>query len=292
VGRFFLSCLLGAALTAGVPAGPFAAELAITVEAPAALETTAERIRSLDPQPLVDALAGAGLDPPPDIQVTLIAEDDPRARATPDWIVGLASGSRHVAIFPARIGAYPYGSLEAVLWHEVVHLALNARADGRRLPRWFHEGVAVTVEGGWNLTSQLRLVLAAGGDPALGDLSRLFGSESQPETARAYLLAAALMADVRRRHGPAVPGAIAGRVAAGAPFAEAFRLETGEGPEDAAARTWRAYRRWTSWLPVVASGATLWSGILVLAVVAFLVRLQRRARRRRQWDEDDDLPDA
>ena len=292
MGRFLLCCLLSTTLEAVFPAALPAAELAIVVEAPAVLETTAERIRSLDPQPLAEALAAAGLDPPSEVHVTLIAEDDPRAEATPAWIVGLASGSRRVAIFPARIGSYPYGSLEAVMWHEIVHLALNARADGRRLPRWFHEGVAVTVEGGWDLTSQLRLVLAAGGDPALGDLNGLFGSDNHPETSRAYLLAAALMADVRRRHGPAIPGAIAGRVGAGAPFADAFRLETGEAPEQAAARTWQAYRRWTSWIPVAASGSTLWSGILVLAVVAFLVRLQRRARRRRQWDEDEDLSDV
>jgi hypothetical protein len=29
---------------------------------------------------------------PPQIRVTLIAEDDPRARAIPVWTVGLASG--------------------------------------------------------------------------------------------------------------------------------------------------------------------------------------------------------
>ena len=50
---------------------------------------------------------------------------------TPVWIVGLASGSHGIAIFPERIGSYPasypYGSLESGVWHEVVHLALSAQ---------------------------------------------------------------------------------------------------------------------------------------------------------------------
>jgi hypothetical protein len=125
---------------------------------------------------------------PQEIRVTLIAEDDPRARATPVWIAGLASGQHDIAIFPERIGAYPYDSLESVVWHKFVLW--------RRRPR---------------------LVI---------DHCR-----AEPETATSYLLAAALVSDLRQRHGAAVPGAIVDRVARGADFAEAFALETGETPD-------------------------------------------------------------
>ena len=77
---------------------------------------------------------------------------------------------------------------ESVIWHEVVHLALSAQAGDQPLPRWFHEGVAMSVEQRWGVTSQVRLLLAAAGDPGLADLGRLFDSETQPETASAYLL--------------------------------------------------------------------------------------------------------
>ena len=156
------------------------------------------------------------------------------------WIVGLASGSADIAIFPERIGSYPYDSLESVVWHEVVHLALSAQAGDRPLPRWFHEGVAMSVEKGWGVTSQVQLLLAAGGSPGLADLERLFNAGTQPESASAYLLAAALVSDLRQRHGAAVPGAIVDRVARGAVFAEAFALETGETPDEAAARAWQS----------------------------------------------------
>jgi len=132
---------------------PQRGEVDLTVGAPASLAPAAERVRRVDRQQLVEALARAGLAIPPEIRITLIAEDDLRARATPVWIVGLASGRHDIAIFPERIGSYPYDSLESVVWHEVVHLALSTQAGDRPLPRWFHEGVAMSVEKGWGATS-------------------------------------------------------------------------------------------------------------------------------------------
>jgi hypothetical protein len=265
-------------------------EMHLRVEAPASLARVADRVRDVDRQQLAGALARAGLSIPPRIHVTLIPENDPRARVIPVWIVGLASGSHDIAIFPERIGSYPahpYDSLESVVWHEIVHLALSAQAGGGPLPRWFHEGVAMSVEKGWRLTSQVQLLLAAGSNPGLSDLGRLFDSESRPETASAYLLAAALVSDVRERHGAATPGAIVDRVARGEAFAHAFALETGETPHEAAAQAWQVYRRWTSWIPVMTSASSLWFGIMALALVAFLVTRRKRRRRRHQWDQEE-----
>jgi len=82
-------------------------------------------------------------------------------------------------------------------------------------------------------------------------------------------------------------------VARGTLFAHAFELQTGETPDEAAARAWQRYRRWTSWVPVVTSGSALWNGILALAFIAFMSTLRKRARRRRQWDEEEvDARDA
>lgn len=262
-------------------------QMDLRVDAGSLLDPLADRVRNIDRQELATVLGRAGLDVPPEVHVTLIAENDARALATPRWIVGVAYGAREVAIFPARVGPYPYGSLESVVSHEVVHLALAAQAGGP-LPRWFHEGVATSVEQGWGVRSQVRLVLAAIGNPGLIDLGRLFASESEQENVSAYLLAAALVSDIRERHGPSAPGAIVDRVARGTPFTRAFLLHTGDTPDEAAARAWGPYRRWTSWVPVVTSGSALWMGIMGLAFVAFLANLRKRALRRRQWDKWDE----
>jgi hypothetical protein len=276
--------LIAATALAGITM-PAAAQ--ITVDAPPPLAGTARRIQALDLQPLADALRRAGLELPTQLQITLVPGNDLRAQATPDWIVGLASGRDRIVIFPDRVGGYPYGSLEAVVRHEIAHLALNARADDRPLPRWFHEGVAVSLESGWGVGGQLRLVLATLQNPGIGDLTQLFASDAQSEAALAYLLATVLVDDLVRRHGPQVPGAIAARVATGVPFDRAFALETGISPEAAATRAWAGYVRWIRWIPAVTSPSAIWSVIMTLAFVVFAVQLRRRHLRRRRWDMED-----
>jgi hypothetical protein len=272
------------------------AEWRLEIHAPASLAGAAERIRRLDGRALESALARAGLALPPEARVTLLAEDDPRARSTPSWVVGLAFPPRDIAIFPARITSYPYDSLESVLRHEVAHLALDIAAEGRPLPRWFHEGVAISVDAGWRVTHQARLLFEVAREPAVGDVETLFVSDHQHETTRAYLLAAVLVADLRQRHGADLPGAVARRVAAGEPFERAFEIETGDTPDGAATRAWAAYVRWTTWIPALTSASALWLVILAVATAAFVARRRRRARIRRRWEEEerwqDDSPSS
>ena len=259
----------------------------LAIEGPPALQSTMRQVREIDWRQLVEALDRAGLELPARVQITVIPDDDPRARETPDWMVGRAYGDERIELFPARVGSYPYDSLESVVRHEVVHLALTARAGGRPLPRWFHEGVATSVESGWSAAGELRLLLAALERPGIADVGRLFASDARPTTAQAYLLAAALMDDVRERHGQAVPGAIARRVASGASFDLAFELETGRTVEQAAAHAWAGYRRLSRWIPVLTSPSAVWLLILGLAVVAFAFQWRRRRAQRRRWDEEE-----
>jgi hypothetical protein len=258
----------------------------LKVDAPPALAGVAARVEGMAPESLARPLAAAGLELPPQVHLILVADEHPVAGRTPTWIAGQAFGTDTIVIYPQRIGSYPYDSLESVVLHEFVHLALNVRAGGQPLPRWFHEGVAVSVESGWGIGSQARLLWAAAHDPAINDVAMLFESGAVPETTTAYLLSAALVEDIRRRHGLTVPGAIAARVAREEIFDVAFARETGETVNEAAAHAWRVYRG-LRWLPILTSASGLWGGILLLALVAFAVRLRRRWQRRRQWEEEE-----
>ncbi len=261
--------------------------LTMTVNAPPSLASAAARVSAIDQQGLEAALLSAGLTPPASVVVTLVGEEDPAAREAPRWIVGRAFGERRVVIFPTRVTRYPYDSLESVMRHEIVHLALFATAGGQALPRWFHEGVATSVDAGWGMADQARLLVAAVTEPTIEEVSDLFESDARPDTALAYLLSTALVNDLRERHGADVPGRIVRRVEAGAPFARAFARETGETPGAAAARAWASYRRWTNWVPAIANASTVWTLILGLALLAFIARRRRRVRVRRRWDEEE-----
>lgn len=257
-----------------------------SIESPPGLEGVAARVARLDHAPIARVLSAAGLPMPRGVHIVLVANDDPVASQTSRWVVGSTSGADSIVIFPDRIGSYPYGSLAAVVTHEIAHLALTARARGHPLPRWFHEGVAVSIESGWGIDSQVRLLWAALQNLTLDDVERLFASESQPATTTAYVLSAAVVEDIRRRHGPAVPGDIAARVAAGATFDDAFRATTGELPAHAAAAAWRVSHG-LRWIPTFTSVTSLWGSILGLATLAFVVRWRRRRAQQRKWETEE-----
>jgi hypothetical protein len=258
----------------------------LTIESPSSLTAVAERVKTIDLGRVERALSQAGLELPPSLRIILVDHSDARSQQTPSWIVGYVVNANTVAIFPNRIGTYPYDSLESVVVHEIAHVALFNRAGQRPLPRWFHEGVAVAVESGWDLGTQVRLLAAVWSEPAIEDVSALFASDDWPANNTAYLLSAALIADVRQRAGPATPGLIAARVAAGEPFETAFVRQTGDTPDEAARHAWRTYRG-LRWIPVLTSSTTLWAAILGLAIAAFVVRVRRRRERRRRWAIED-----
>jgi hypothetical protein len=264
--------------------------LSLIVHAPPSLEPAAERLRQIDIRAAEDALRSAGLRPPDSVTVRLVPEGDPLATAALDWVVGRAFPDGTVVIFPSRVTRYPYDSLESVLRHEIIHLALFAAAGDQPLPRWYHEGVATSVEAGWSAADEVRLLLAALDGPTIADVGALFESDSQPGTSLAYRLAAALVDDLRQRKGADLPGRIAARVASGVPFDRAFAIETGETPDAAAAQAWQTYRRWVNWVPAIAGGSAVWMVIMALAGIAFIVQWRKRLLRRRALEEEDETP--
>ena len=256
---------------------------------PSSPKAAASKIRAIDLTRLAADFGRIGLELPARLEVVLIPEHDERSRGVPSWIVGLAPAPELIVIFHERVLPYPYDSIESVFRHEVAHLALSARAGGQPLPRWLHEGVAMSVDRGWDTAGRLRLLIEMTGSPATADVTRLFASGAQPDTARAYGLSAALVADLQRRHGADVSARIASRVASGLPFSRAFELITSETPDEAAERAWRGYRRWIMWVSALTSETAIWGVITTLAIAAAVVAARRRARRRRQWDEADAL---
>ena len=216
-----------------------------------------------------------GLDEPgPPIHVVLAPESSEAARSLPPWVSGYTDGvSSVVVLLPERTPSYPDGGLEEVLAHEVAHVMISRAAGGRRLPRWFDEGVAMLAGRSWRLRDETALArgLLFGPRVPLWKLDDLFrGDRSDVE--RAYALSGALVSDLVERRGTAVPRIVFARVARGDRFEEALRAATGETPIEIGARFEERQAVWRQWLPVLTSGAVLWFAISVLAIVAAVRR--------------------
>ena len=264
----------------------------LAVEAPASLRAVADQVRRLDANRLAAVMRLLGLtDPGNRIRVLLVPEESRVARETVPWIAAFADAPHDlVVLFPDRIGAYPHDSLEVVLHHEVAHILAARAAGGGRLPRWFSEGLASVAERSWGIGNRSRFLRATvlAGQPTITDLEGLFGGDAR-STARAYIIAHAIVRDVIRRHGAAVVPRILSRVAAGATFDHAFIDATGTTVGGAARLFWRSAGGWEEWITFLASPFTLWTMITTLSLAAIWRHRLRRAARRRRWEAEEAL---
>jgi hypothetical protein len=262
----------------------------LQIEAPPSLAAAAAELERVPPARLASAMRLVGLaDPGPPIQVLLAEEGSPAARAAPAWVSGYAfGGGGPVVLFPARTPAYPDGSLEELLGHEVAHVLIARAARGAAVPRWFHEGVATVAGGSWGLADRSRLVRL---DPERDDLAGLDArfAGGRAEVERAYAHSAAFVVSLLRRHGRDTAAAVLREVARGLPFEEAFARATGEPLGDAEAAFWHRHGIYYRWLPLLTSSLTIWLGITFLALWAGRRRRARAAELRRRWEAEERL---
>jgi hypothetical protein len=268
---------------------PAVAQMLI-VEAPPALEPVAERLRSLDPVQIEGAARLVGLDGPGSpIRVILAEEGSAEALSVPRWVAGYARPDQGVLVlFPARAPSYPDSSVEDLLRHEMAHVLVGRASNGRPLPRWFHEGVAMIAGLSWGLEEQSRLAatLLRGGEVPLAEVDRRFGG-SEGEVRSAYTLAGAFVRDLMARHGRDVVATILSGVAAGQPFDEAFARSTGAPLAEAERTFWAQQTFWYRWVPFLSSSAVIWILITLLALWAIQRRRRRDAAQRALWEAEE-----
>jgi hypothetical protein len=221
-----------------------------------------------------------GLDEPgPPIRVVLAPESSPLARSVPPWVSGYTDGvSNVVVLLPERTPSYPDGALEEVLAHEVAHVLIYRASAGRRLPRWFNEGLAMLAGRSWRLRDETQFALSLLFAPKvpLWRLDDLFDGD-RSDVERAYALSGALVQDLLDRYGSGLPRALLSRVAQGLSFDEALRQATGATLLDVDESFYARQTVLKRWLPILTSTAVLWFGISLLALVAALKRRRDRA---------------
>jgi len=266
------------------------ADPSLKFSAPPELVPIQKKLEAIDPRRYADIAQTVGLaDTGPPVQVVLAPETSEVAREVPAWVAGFASTPEdRIVLFPGRTPGYPNGSLEDVLRHEVAHVWIGRASAERPIPRWFNEGLAMSVERGWRLSDEGHFVyqLALGARPSLNELDRMFGGSLSDQT-RAYALAGALVHDVMQRNGNNTGAAILARMRDGASFDHAFEVVVGRTPEEAESDFWNRQRLWTSWLPLLTSSTTLWLAITGLALLAIARRIMKNRAIEKKWEEEE-----
>jgi hypothetical protein len=270
----------------------------LRISAPPELAPVQKKLEAIDPKRFRDIAETVGLTVQgPPIRVVLAPETSDVARKMDSWIAGFASngegpedpeGKREmVVLFPARTPSYPNSSLEDVLRHEVAHVLIGRASAQRPIPRWFNEGLAMSVERGWRLQDQGQLVyqLAVGSRTSLDNLDRMFSGE-QPEVTRAYVLSGALVHDLLQHYGAGIGAEILTRMNEGASFEHAFTEAVGMTPADAEVEFWMRQYTWAAWLPTLTSTTTLWFVVTALALLAIVRRIMKNRAIEKKWVEE------
>ena len=275
-------------VTTSVEEQPASRPPELVIVAPPSLEAAAEGLRQLDTQKLVTLMRLLGLtEAGPPITVTLVPEDGALALQAPSWVAGFAnSDAGQIVIFPARTPSYPYDSMESLLHHEVTHVLVSRAAPRTDIPRWFHEGLAMTLEHAWGLRDRSELAVAVvSGQRSLATLDDDFRG-SAATAARAYGVAGAFVRDLVGRYGPEFPARLLDALAAGAAFDAAFRTATGVTLPEAERLFWRD-SWWYRVVPFLTSSLALWMVIVLIAVSARRRRAARRRELRERWEAEE-----
>jgi len=260
----------------------------LEIEAPVLLQPAARRLARVDASAVLAIMRMIGVsDPGAPIAVILAPEDSEVARNTPRWIAGYAqTASSTIVMFPARSLSYPHDTLEDVFLHEIGHILIGRAAGGAPVPRWFHEGLALTAERSPGLRDRTQLMMAVLLERrSIASLDAAFAGGSSSAT-RAYALSGAMIRHVLQRHGQDAPARVLARLATGEPFANAFHRATGESLAAAEAAFWRN-SWWQQIIPFLTSTAVIWFGVMLLALFARRARAVRRDALRQQWEDEE-----
>ncbi len=293
----------------GVPEDHPVPAVRVVAAAPA-WEAVSRQIARAAPAVVAQVAARLDLPPPPEMLI-VVTGDPPRSAAdeqrlglsgVPPWAAGIAEASSgRIVLFVRQAAAYPHRDTNGLLAHEVTHVLLEASVPrGVRIPRWYHEGLALSSERATSLEDALELAWSLAWSRPLPLLALEDDWPVGEADARAAYAQALSMVTMAERTAP--PGGarrLVTRLRAGEPFDRAFTIAYGLDPE-VLASLWYREARWRYLVRPAFWAALSFNGLLgVLALVAVVIGRARRRRRLAEWDErerqetvdyDDELP--
>lgn len=215
------------------------------------------------------------------------------ASGMPRWVSGVAHGPSG-RIMVARHG--PDGTptqLDALIRHEMGHIALYRATGGQAVPRWFNEGLAESVEENIDIARAQALanMVYGTGVPSLAQIERQFRALDHHLASNAYAAARDLVNELRFRDGDGhqLRQALT-EMRLGHDFNTAMQRAYGAPLVDLVAE-WRAgLPAKFFWYPLLAAGGGLPTVILVPLLVAAWIR--RRRQLAADWarlEREDDL---
>jgi len=204
------------------------------------------------------------------------------------WVAGVADPKlRSIAL---HLSHFTVEELQVTLSHELAHIYVWERSQGKRMPRWFEEGIAMWLAREPTLR-HLKTVVESYPTEALPELKEITRSFPRETLAahRAYATSYSFLRwSMDHRREKNVPQRILKLVALGTSFPKAFETVLGQSPEQLEAR-WKSTLSRGLWIPLVIHlSDLLWIFCALLVVIG---GWKVWGRPREPEDPEDDLLD-
>ncbi|MBN9165912.1 MAG: hypothetical protein BGO98_25175 [Myxococcales bacterium 68-20] len=212
----------------------------------------------------------------------------------PEYASGVAYHGLHLVLLSML---QPRGAeavdLDEVFRHELAHVALEDAVQGKHVPVWFNEGLAISLSGE-RAAARLQTLWSAtlsGTLLPLSDLDRSFPRDNF-EVSIAYAESADFMRFLTRKSDRLRFTAMIGRVREGQAFERAVADAYGSDLRRLEFE-WRGdLERRFSVIPVLTGGGVIWM-LVVVALVAAYVRRRRRSKAiLARWEREEAIEDA
>ncbi|MEA3409726.1 MAG: peptidase MA family metallohydrolase [Candidatus Eisenbacteria bacterium] len=206
----------------------------------------------------------------------------------PDWGAGCAFPDRGVIVLRNPVTAPNPLHMEDVVVHEIAHIAAGRILGGVRVPRWFHEGIAMTLAGEWRLprSSVLAGAGAGGGLIPLDELAVAFPVDAA-DAMLAYSESFYAVRFLMEEAGDATPGSLLFGIAAAGSFERGVEALSGRTLEVFERDAMASFRGRFGWGVFLSRWNVMFVALALLLLTGGAVRLVRSRRQLREWELED-----
>ena len=225
--------------------------------------------------------------------VIYVASTDEEFRAltyggVPDWGVGCAFPDRGIVVLRNPMAAPDPLGMEDVVVHEIAHIAAGRVLKRVHVPRWFHEGIAMTLAGEWRLprSSALAGAAASGDLVPLDELAVAFPAGSA-DAMLAYSESFYAVRFLIEEAGQATPAEILSAVAVSGSFEAGLRMLLGRTLAEFEREALASFEERFGWGVFLTRWDVMFGVVTLFALAAGAVRLARSRRLLREWEAEE-----
>ncbi|MFQ6091326.1 MAG: peptidase MA family metallohydrolase [bacterium] len=209
--------------------------------------------------------------------------------ALPDWGIGCAFPDSGLIILKAVAEVVSRAELEEVAVHELSHVVLGQALQGKRVPRWFDEGLAMYQSREWNIGQSLIMAKAVFTRSVipLRSIDRVLQFR-RDKAQLAYTQSFLAISYIINEHGLNAFQKIVRTLAQTGDMDRTLHNVIGLHYGEFEAHWFKYVRSKYGWISLFTNSFYLWVGISVLFLLAFLAKRYRTKRTMERWETEDE----